>query len=105
MELHLKTSDIGQIVTEVADRRQAMVRSGSNELRLMLDSAPTAAWVDGGQVRRVIDAILENAAQHTENGTITIGSGRMLRDGRDYFTVSVEDTGAGIEPDLLPSVM
>jgi signal transduction histidine kinase len=82
-----------------------MIEDGGNTLCLLLDSAPTAARVDGSQLKKVIDAILENAAQHTVNGAITVGSGRILRSGRDYFTVSIEDTGSGIAPDLLPSIM
>lgn len=105
MVLHLKPTDIGEIVTEVVDRRRDLIGERGNQVRLMLDSAPGAARVDGTQFRKAVDAIVENAAQHTENGTITIGSGRMLKEGREYFTVSIEDTGEGIAPDLLPSIM
>ena len=105
MELDLRASNIGQIVTEVAERRRwAMVERG-NELRLMLGSAPASAHVDATQLGKAVDSILENATQHTENGIITVGSDRILREGREFFTVSIEDTGSGIEPELLPSIM
>ena len=105
MELHLRPSDIRQIVTDVAERRRDTIRASGNELRLMLGSAPASVHVDATQLGKAVDSILENAAQHTRDGTITIGSGRILKEGREFFTVSIEDTGGGIEPDRLPSIM
>lgn len=105
MQLHVKPTDIGAVVSEIAERRRGMIAEGGNELRLMLGTAPEAARVDATQFGKVMDAIIENAAQHTENGTITIGSGRMLKEGQAFFTVSIEDTGEGIEPDVLPNIM
>jgi signal transduction histidine kinase len=43
---------------------------------------------------------LRNADKHTENGAVTI---RAESSGGD-ITVTVSDTGAGIEPDLLPRI-
>ena len=105
MQLHVKSTDVGQLVTELAAHRRPTIEGRGNELRLMLGAAPAAARIDAAQLRKVIDAILENAAQHTANGTIAVGSGRVLEDGRECFTVCIEDTGEGIEPDILPSIM
>jgi signal transduction histidine kinase len=105
MELHVKPSDVEQLITEAVDHRRAIIGDGGNQLRLLIHSAPTKARIDSNQLKKVIDAILENAAQHTVNGAITVGSGQMLKDGREYFSVSVEDTGSGISADMLPSIM
>ena len=105
MQLYLKPCEIGRVVEEVADRRREAIAAGGNELTLDLDSAPAEASVDQAQLRKVIDAILENAAQHTRNGSITVGSRSFRHDGRTFFTVFIEDTGSGIEPEILPSIM
>ncbi len=104
MELHVGTHEIRPLVAEAIEDRLQAIEDGNNQLRVVLEAAPSAAEVDRSKLMKMIGAILENAAQHTKDGTITVSSRTFLQGGREFFTVSVEDTGRGIPADLLPAV-
>jgi signal transduction histidine kinase len=53
---------------------------------------------DKGRIMQVIANLLDNAAKFTKEGTITISAER--RNGQAI--VSVKDTGAGIDPEIMP---
>jgi signal transduction histidine kinase len=50
----------------------------------------------------MLEAIIENAAEHTSNGTITIRSALPAAGGT--FAVTVSDTGSGIDKDTLATL-
>ncbi len=104
MELHVTSCDIRPLVAELVEARRPSIEAGGNKLRVILDAAPAEADVDRMQLKKMIEAILQNAAQHTEDGTITVSSRSFVQGGRDFFTVSIEDTGPGIPPDLIPTI-
>jgi PAS domain S-box-containing protein len=70
---------------------------------LEMDVPEDAGWVDGDPARlaQVVGNLLDNAIKYTEDG------GRMWLRARveaDEVVIAVEDTGAGIDPELLPHV-
>lgn len=105
MELHLSEGDVAEVLGDVAERRREMIEAGGNILHVELDAAPKQVCADLNQFRKIVDSILENAAEHTRNGRITLSCKPMRGERREYFAVSVEDNGVGIHPDVLPTVM
>lgn len=66
-----------------------------------LDARPVTAPVDPLRLTLALDAVLENALQHTERGDrITV---QVTRDGNDAC-IRVTDTGHGIDSDALETV-
>jgi CheY-like chemotaxis protein/two-component sensor histidine kinase len=62
-----------------------------------------AVWVSADEVRltQIIDNLLSNAVRYTERGgTITV----TLTANHDLAVLAIQDTGIGIEPDLLPHI-
>jgi len=56
---------------------------------------------DAAKVRQVLINLLSNAYKFTQRGRISVGaSSRELEDGGVLVYIEVEDTGAGIEPDM-----
>jgi CheY-like chemotaxis protein len=56
------------------------------------------------KLRQTLFNLLSNAAKFTENGTITLTATRERRQGADWITIQVSDTGIGIAEDKLPQV-
>jgi signal transduction histidine kinase len=104
MQLFATPCDIGGILTGVAAERRDLVEANGNAFVLDVSDAPDGVLIDAGQLRKVVGAILENAAQHTENGRVALRCRRVANEGR-AFAITIEDDGRGIEPDHLPFIM
>jgi signal transduction histidine kinase len=59
-------------------------------------------YTDTARLKQVLTNLLENAAQYTHNGAITVTASRVAAEGGDQVTISVADNGPGIEPERLP---
>src|SRR5579885_147496 len=55
---------------------------------------------DKDKIAQIISNLVHNALKFTERGTILIS----LKKGQDEVTVSVKDTGSGIEPNMMPNL-
>jgi len=61
--------------------------------------------VDANQLSQVVMNLLLNAAQATpEGGRITVFADRSPSNSNDAVEISIVDTGAGIEPEVLPHI-
>jgi len=88
----------------------ALLRSGAEMLRLSLDKRGNKLQTDikdelkifgnADLLTQVITNLLQNANTYTENGIITLST---KRDGGE-ITVTVNNTGSGIDSELLPHV-
>jgi two-component system CheB/CheR fusion protein len=101
IELHRKVHDLTQVGRDAADAVRALM--DSRGVNLTVDIVDTPVWVDGDPTRlqQIQVNLLNNAAKYTPRGghvKLTIGreSGCAL--------IRVEDNGAGIAPDILPTV-
>ncbi|WP_437895333.1 chemotaxis protein CheB [Sorangium sp. So ce124] len=83
----------------VDDHRSAFAQAG---VALELSAAPAPVWVNGDRTRlaQVLGNLLQNAAKFTpRSGKTTVSVG-----GDGQAIVRVEDTGAGIAPEVMPRV-
>jgi signal transduction histidine kinase len=61
--------------------------------------------VDPNQIKQVLLNLINNALQAMPNGGVmTIRTLQEQREGRDWVTVSVRDTGVGISPENLDRI-
>ncbi|MDA8414232.1 MAG: ATP-binding protein [Desulfobacteraceae bacterium] len=62
-------------------------------------------YADGKQMQQVFLNLFLNAFQAmSAGGTLTITSGRVFRQDREYVTIDVADTGPGIPPQILEKI-
>jgi CheY-like chemotaxis protein len=101
IELRVERLDLGRLAREaVEDRRAACDRAG---LAVEMRAPEVPAWVAGDPTRltQVLDNLLDNAVKFTPpGGRVTVRVGREEPAGRAVLVV--KDTGAGIDPELLP---
>jgi nitrogen-specific signal transduction histidine kinase/ActR/RegA family two-component response regulator len=99
--LERQVFDIREAVRSAIEQARPLVEARAHALRTRLPSKPT--FVDGDRTRlvQVIANLLNNAAKYTPPGGEVSVDARVDDAG---VTVTVADTGVGIEPDLLPHV-
>ena len=74
-----------------------LIERTGNQVEFQLFDNLETVVMDQGRFLQVVEAVLENAAQHTENGTITISAkGTTMHRGEQGFELVIQDTGEGI---------
>ena len=103
IDLRRERLDLARLVRETAeDHRRAVEANG---LALAVDIPPAPVWVPGDRTRlaQVVGNLLQNSAKFTPPGgrvAVRLAADRTSQ----RAVVEVEDTGIGIEADLLPRV-
>ena len=92
--------DIGaQIADDISTARATADRKGI-ALNVALADDARAAFIDPTALRQVVGNLVDNALRHTTSGGVTV---RSAREG-DGVTISVADTGCGIDAEHLPRI-
>ncbi|HTV20006.1 MAG TPA: ATP-binding protein [Polyangiaceae bacterium] len=99
IDLALAAVDLVRVVRQVVDDRRQQFKERVLDLRL----SDGELWVHADRVRlvQILDNLLSNALKFTRPGG-RIGIALTERDG--LGSLFIEDDGAGIEPELLPSI-
>ncbi len=96
LELYLETFDVGVMIQDVSTTIQPLAEKNGNNL--VIKSAPNLGLMraDLTRVRQILFNLLSNACKFTDHGTVSLETIREKRDGRDWFTISVRDSGIGM---------
>jgi PAS domain S-box-containing protein len=96
--------DIGPIVRSVAELKRYQLRAANIEMRLELPEQPTLTLADPNQLQQVLHNLLTNARQAIQHadrhGTVIV----RVTASDDAIQLTVDDTGPGIPPDLIPKL-
>jgi signal transduction histidine kinase len=122
LKLDKEKFDINNKIADVIEDVEKQI-SDSNKLKILFTEPREAIFVDADKVRiyQVISNILNNAIKFTKEGTILVSAKVTQKkgmnreeeekeeEGRDYSSssprqviVSVKDSGAGIDPEIMP---
>jgi len=82
----------------VIDTTKALIKDSSVQLHTVVPEPLPAVWADAQRVRQVLLNLMSNAAKFTDQGSITMSAVA----GPEFVTLSVADTGIGIDPEARP---
>jgi two-component system NtrC family sensor kinase len=98
-------TDLNELVSEVLTLVQHLIRTNGVELRVQLREELPWIPVDPNQIKQVLLNLVHNALQAMpRGGVLTVTTEPAERDGIQWLTVAVEDTGAGILPEDLERI-
>jgi signal transduction histidine kinase len=104
MQFDIRQHSTADLVAAAVEAKHSIIVGNGNTVVLDLDPALNAVAVDRVRFAQVLEAVIENAAQHTENGRLTVSTrARVVGDDRT-FSVAVSDSGSGIDPAILPTL-
>ncbi len=90
---------LAELLAQVVDKYAEYLKGQGLFLKTAYDRE-AELWLDGQKIWSVFDNIIYNAARHTDSGGISV----TAESGGDWATVSIRDTGCGIEPQHLPHI-
>lgn len=91
--------DFGELIHEVAKLYKPLLERNGVSLELDIEGE-FPVYANPEELTQVVFNIVQNAKDHTEQGSVSISATK--KDG--CVTVSIADTGCGIEEDLLPEI-
>jgi signal transduction histidine kinase len=97
--LDLKTIDPGRFLQQIVDLWQPLASERGIALNLEIEGGYRSIDVDEDKLRRVLDNLVKNALEAITSspGRVTI---RFSLAGAGRVRISVEDTGAGVAPNV-----
>jgi signal transduction histidine kinase len=106
LPLHPEPTDLDVLISEAVASFQPAARDAGVTLRVDVPDDLPILEVDPVRIREVVSNLVANALRHTPaGGSVTVTGARLDGDGRRAaLELVVSDTGAGIDPDLLPHV-
>jgi signal transduction histidine kinase len=97
--LHVEPVPLGELLHEAAAAHRGRMDAAGLHFALDLATPLPVLEADGTRLLRLLDNLLGNARTHTpEGGTVTLAA----RPNDDAVVIEVADTGAGIDPEVIP---
>jgi PAS domain S-box-containing protein len=90
--------DVPAMIADVATTIRPVVEKNNNVLAVDCDAALGAMYSDLTRVRQCLFNLLSNAGKFTEKGTVALRVACQERDGQEWLSFSVRDTGLGMTP-------
>ncbi len=100
LEIEFTKVELGPLVESVMATAVGLIGGKPVELKRNLPAEMPSVWGDPLRVRQVVTNLYSNAAKFTQEGTITVG----VESKADTVVIALEDTGPGIEPDLIENI-
>ncbi len=104
MDLYLETFNVSEVIHEVVNTIDTLVRTNDNVLSLELDPSLGEMHADVTKVRQSLFNLLSNAAKFTHQGEIRLAVKAAQMDGEAWVQMDVSDSGIGIPPEKLEHV-
>jgi PAS domain S-box-containing protein len=102
IELHFEELDAVRLLREAAEDYRPAIEVERIELQLQVPQHPVWVRADRTRLAQVITNVISNALKFTRpGGRVIVGANE---EGEESLAITVEDTGIGIDADLLPHV-
>jgi signal transduction histidine kinase/DNA-binding response OmpR family regulator len=101
MDLHPDTFPVALLVGDVVKTIEMLAGKNGNKIVLECPADIGTMHADQIRVRQVLLNLMSNANKFTKDGTVSARVQREVREGRDWITVAVTDTGIGMTPEQL----
>lgn len=104
MSLYLEEFDLPLVLNGAADAVRPQIVGRSITLVTGCEETVGVMYGDSTKVRQIAINILSNAAKFTKEGEVRLFAGREWREGRDWYRISISDTGIGMTQEQAESV-
>jgi two-component system CheB/CheR fusion protein len=101
VQLERRAYDVRKAVEEAASALDSTFKARGVSLALELGARPAIVHGDPARLQQIVVNLLGNAAKYSEQGSQV--TARVAHDG-DEITIVVVDEGAGIDPQVLPTI-
>jgi signal transduction histidine kinase len=96
MELAVSSFPLAPLIADVVKTIEPLAAKNSNKVAAHCDAGIGTMEADQMRLRQALLNLMSNANKFTEKGTVTIAAHQGQKNGRDWITLTVADTGIGM---------
>ena len=96
MELALSSFALAPLIADVAKTIEPLAAKNSNKVAVHCNSDMGTIHADQMRLRQALLNLMSNANKFTERGSISIDARQGQKNGREWITMAVSDTGIGM---------
>jgi len=101
-ETELKREDISKPLRAVSPRYHALCKERNIAVEEYYEAGLPRAKIDNGQIQQALDMLVCNAVEAMpEGGVLSMSTGHASIHNTPYLTISIRDTGKGIDPNII----
>ena len=100
LELNPQTVQLTPLIDEVAGTARQLAEQNKNRLVVEAQDNLGTVTVDPMRLRQILLNLLSNACKFTKQGEVKLRA-RKVANGRDWFELSVADSGIGMTPEQM----
>jgi signal transduction histidine kinase len=101
MELALSSFALAPLIAEVVKTIEPLAAKSGNRVAVHCDGTIGTMHADQMRLRQGLLNLMSNANKFTDRGAISIDARQGQRNGRDWITIAVADTGIGMAPEQM----
>jgi len=101
LEVSLSEFNVDELIKDVISTSLPLMKNGDNILLVSNNETLGQMHSDKTKVRQVLLNLLSNSAKFTEKGNVQLKTSREFRNGSDWLSFSVADSGIGMSPEQL----
>lgn len=102
--VNLKEVNVSRVIGDCVNSLEISARLKGLHLSFVPSSTKLVAEIDEYIVRSIVINLLNNAIKFTNEGSVVVRLNLTEKAGKDYLSISVQDTGIGIKPEDIPNI-
>jgi len=99
MELAPSSFSLAPLIADVVKTIEPLTSKNANKVAIRCAAEMGTMQADQMRLRQALLNLMSNANKFTERGAISIEACQGQKDGRDWITIAVADTGIGMTPE------
>ncbi|MDE6532471.1 MAG: response regulator [Muribaculaceae bacterium] len=103
-ELMVMKGSLPDLITEIGLRYKELYKNDKVEFQLSVEKLNTPVYFDREIITTIVNNFISNAIKYTANGHIRLSLDAVMEGDEQYARISVEDTGYGIDAEMLPRI-
>jgi signal transduction histidine kinase len=103
-QLKISPVDPKKIIEEISPMFHVMAVKKGLKLIVRMDPGRCTLMVDEDIFVQILNNIIGNAIKFTEKGEVTILSTKTLKQNKEFYSITIQDTGVGISEDFYEKI-
>jgi signal transduction histidine kinase len=103
LNLNIQEFNLNDVITPLVQDARNEINSNGKDVKIHYSPSDIVMKGDKDRISEVVWNLLNNAIKFTEKGTISVST-KKGDDDNNHVTVTVKDSGSGIDPEVLPKL-